>query len=92
MHARLLEPRKDIWNLRKRLKRQVKVHQPIAQARLVQRQSLQGEIERVGRDLPKIRMPALKRPQPRVLQLLVTPERGQGIDGLTEDIAAAFGG
>src|SRR5262249_19048979 len=65
--------------------------QAIAQARLFDCQCLQREVESVPGDLPEIRMPALHGPQPRILQLLVTPERGQFVDAVPEHIAAAPG-
>ena len=87
--ARRLEPSEDFRDLRKRLERQVKIHQPIAQAGLFDRQRLQGEVECIAGDLPEIRVPALDRPQPGILQLLVAPERGQLFDGVSQDVAAA---
>src|SRR5260370_22478661 len=55
-------------------------------------QRLQCEIESIGGDLPEIRVPALERPQPGVLQLLLAPERGQLVDAFAEHVAAAFRG
>src|SRR5919198_3113538 len=84
-----LEPSQNLWDLRKGFKRQVKIHQPIAQAGLFDRQRLQREVERIAGDLPEIRVPALHGPQPGILQLLVTPERAQLLDGVAQDVAAA---
>jgi hypothetical protein len=54
-------------------------------------QRLQREVESVSGDLPEIRVPALHGAKPGILQLLVTPERGQFVDAVPEHIAAAPG-
>jgi hypothetical protein len=90
--ARLFQVREDIADLGKCIKRQVKIHQTIAQAWLFDCQRLQREVESIPGDLPEIRVPALDGPQPGILQLLVTPEGGQLVDGIPKHIAAALGG
>ena len=80
----------DIGDFGKCIERQVEVHQPIAQAGLFDRQRLQGEVERIGGDLPEIRVPALERPQPGILQLLVPPERGQLVEYRTREAAGTI--
>jgi hypothetical protein len=87
----LFQAREDIADFGECIERQVKIHQAIAQARLFECQRLQREVERIPGDLPEIRMPALDGPQPGILQLLVTPERGQLVDAVPEHIAAALG-
>jgi len=39
--------------------------------------------------LPKIDVPILDRPQPRILELLVAPERGERVDAVCQGVAAA---
>jgi hypothetical protein len=89
--ARPFQAHEDVRDLGKRIKRQVKVHQPIAQAGLFDIQCLQREIESIAGNLPEIRVPALQRTKPGILQLLVAPQRGQLVDAVPEHVTTALG-
>ncbi len=65
------------------------MHQPFAQRRVRDAEALHREIERISGNLPEIRVPALARPQPSVLQLFFPPQRGELLECISQDVAAA---
>ena len=52
-------------------------------------EAVEGEVERFARDLPEVGVAVLERAQPRVLKLLVAPERGQRLTPVLRDVRAA---
>src|SRR5262249_43890117 len=85
---RLLQGGQCTGDFRECIKRQIELHQPMAQTGVVDPQGLQRKIESVARHLTEIHVPTLESPQPRGLKLLVAPESGQLVDVIAEHIAA----
>src|SRR5262249_43922451 len=64
-----------VSNLRKGIKREIERHQPVAKAWPVDAKRFQCKVEGVPGHLPEVRVSSLGRSQPRVLKLLVAPQR-----------------
>src|SRR5258708_21175155 len=72
-------------------KRPIELHQRLTQARLLDRQAIEGKIQCVTGDLPEIDIAALERAEPGVLKLLVAPKCCQGGTAVLRNILAATG-
>src|SRR5438309_7608346 len=68
------QPRQRVTHLRKGAEREVKVQQPLPQPAARDLQRVERKVEGLAGHLPEVRMPALQRPQPRILELLFTPK------------------
>ena len=89
LESRLAQRAEDRGNLRERLEAEVKLHQPLAQSWARETEAFEGEVERLACHLPEIGVAVLERAQPRVLKLLVTPQRGQRRAPIRWNIVAA---
>jgi hypothetical protein len=69
----------------------IEAHQAVAQSRRGYAETVEREIQRVAGDLPEVGVTALQRTQPRVLQLLVAPQRGQRRAPARLDLGAGRG-
>src|SRR5205814_3109329 len=58
--------------------------QPVPQPAAAEPQCLERKVEGLTGHLPEVRVAALQRPQPRILELLLTPKRAQGARLLTQ--------
>src|SRR5205814_3442083 len=67
---------------------EVKAQQPLPQPAAADLQCLERKVEGLTGHLPEVRVAALQRPQPRILELLLTPERAQGARLLAQLSAA----
>jgi hypothetical protein len=70
---------------------QVERRQPVSNTWPVDAERLQGKVEGICGDLPKIGVSSLHCSKPGVLQLLLPPKRGQAANVGTQGIGASLG-
>ena len=64
------------------------MHQARTQVGIAAAETVERVVEGIARHLPEVGVPALGSAQPGVLQLLVTPQGGDGLDRVAEHVAA----
>jgi hypothetical protein len=90
-HALFLEPREHARHFGERVDVAIAIHELRPKRRVGKAERLHGDIERFAGHLPERRVSAHEAPEPAVLQLLLSPQRGKLVGLAAKRGAAARG-